>query len=209
MNLSSTRIFLASVLAASMASAAFAGAAGATPAWFLGGTELEGEEAIFGGAPPNSDTTVPGLTITCNGFLQMTISNNAEEVGEGEVTDLPLANCLTDSTSCTVAAAEAEELPWPSELMTPGGGANYIVVEEVEFGVLFAGEECVLNELLVPFKGSAGGLYDNETETVTFNEASFEATGTELTAFKMPVKWSGVFPMRAVGPLKGQALTIK
>src|SRR5690349_4186423 len=103
--------FLVAALVALMLSAAFAAPAMASPAWKFNGEELTGTETMLGGAE-KSGLTAWGMTTTCDNFLYEVEIWNSGGVGKGNVTDLPLFNCYTDTT-CTVAAIEAESFPWP------------------------------------------------------------------------------------------------
>ncbi len=202
-----SRTFLACALAAVLASAAFAGTANATPAWYFDGVELEGEESVVNGPPPNF-FTIPGLTTACEMFpLGMTIANAAKQ-GTAKVVELPTANCSTNSPVCTVEAFGAASLPWAAKLTTISEG-NYLVIEGVRFQILYGGEECVLNEALVEVKGSAGGRVQNSNESIMFSGIAFKATGTKLTTLGQPLEWLGALTLRATGPHQGQALTVE
>jgi hypothetical protein len=102
------------------------------------------------------------------------------------------------------------ESVWLAVAHEPGHGGlkNYVVLKGVEIGFLYSGEECVLSEVEVVVEGSAGGLYDNATEAITFSNASLTSTGTELTAFGSKVEWNAVFGAAAFGPHLGEALTV-
>ena len=56
--------------------------------------------------------------------------------------------------------------------------------------------------------GSAGGLYGNVNETITFNSASFTATGTSLKALGSKVELDTVFDVEAFGPHLLDSVTI-
>jgi hypothetical protein len=189
-----------------VASAVFARTASAIPAWNFEGKKLIGSETIVAGAEAGY-FAMPGLTTKCQSTVfAMTISNVAK-VGQATVTGLSLTECETNEPACTVDAIEAEGLPWPAEL-TILGANRFIVVEEIEIGVVYGGEECVLTETPVPITGTAGGLIDNETEAVTLDSASFETTGSGLSAFGEAVNWNGFFFLEATGERSGQALTV-
>lgn len=190
----STRIFLTGVLAALVMSAVFAGPAMAGPAWKFNGEELTETETILGGAE-KSGLTAWGMTTTCDNFLYEVEIWNSGGTGKGNVTDLPLFNCYTDSF-CTVAAIEAEEFPWPAELVNVSG-SNYMKVKEVDVWILYGGWFCPLWGVWAHVTGSAGGIISNATESATFSAASFKATGTELKAFGESVEWNGFFPAEA------------
>jgi len=206
MNRKATTIFGRAALAALVISAIFAGAAGASPVWKFEGKELTGSETILGAAL-DSSLTVPGLTTKCENFLyKLTISNSAG-TGKGEVTELPLYNCTTNSSACTVSSIKAENLPWASKLSTVSS-KNYIIIEGVKVAILYAGVECVLGGTLVTVKGSAGGLIDNTAETATFNATTLSATGTELKALGQKIEWNGVFPTEAFEWHREQAISV-
>lgn len=205
MNRKATRI-LRGTLAALVLSAVFAGSAGAAPVWKFNSSELTGKETIVGAAVESS-MTIPGLTTKCENFLYKLSISNSAGTGTGEVTELPLYNCTTDSTACSVGSIGAEKLPWPSKLTT-ASSKNYIVIEAVKVGILYSGAECALDGVLASVKGTAGGLVDNTTETATFDSASFSATKTELKALGSAIVWKGVFPTEAFEWHREQALTV-
>jgi len=204
--MSRTTKLLRGLLAALVVSAAFAGSAGAAPAWNFEGKALEGSEVIVGAAYESS-MTIPGLTTKCENFLYKLSIKNESGTGKGELTEMPLYNCTTDSAACTVKTIGAETMPWPAHL-TKVSTSNYIVIEKAKVGIVYAGEECAVKGLLVRVTGTAGGLLDNVAETATFNEASFKATATELRALSSAIIWSGVFPTEAFQWHRTQALTV-
>ena len=110
MNRKSTYVFGLAALVALMLSAAFAGSAmAAGPAWKFNGEELKGTETMVGGAQ-KSGLTASGVHNHLRKFpLQVEIWNSGG-TGKGNVTELPLFNCYTDTT-CTVEAIEAESFP--------------------------------------------------------------------------------------------------
>jgi hypothetical protein len=196
----------AALAALAILSAVFAAGAGAAPAWKFEGKSLEGSETILGAAL-DSSMTIPGLTTKCENFLyKLTIKNEAG-TGKGEVTEVPLFNCTTNSAACTVKTIAAEKLPWPAKL-TAISTSNYIVIEGVKVAILYAGAECVLGGTLVTVTGSAGGLINNTTETATFNATTLAATGTVLKAFGQKIEWNGVFPTEAFEWHREQALSV-
>jgi len=198
--------FLRGFFAALVVSAAFAGSAGAAPAWNFEGKALEGSETVMGAAFESS-LTIPGLTTKCENFLYKLTIKNELGTGKGELTEMPLYNCTTDTAACSVKTIAAETLPWPARL-TKIEPSNYIIVEKAKVGIIYSGAECAVNGLLVRVTGTAGGLIDNTAETATFNEASFKATKTELKALSSAVIWSGVFPTEAFQWHRTQALTV-
>ena len=100
----------------------------------------------------------------------------------------------------------AEKLPWPSKLTTVST-TPYIIIEGVKVGILYSGEECAVNGILVAVTGTAGGLINNTTETATFDKSSFAATGTALKALSSTIEWNGVFPTEAFQWHREQALS--
>jgi len=196
----------AALAALAVLCAMFASSASAAPAWKFESKALEGTETILGGAL-DSSLTVPGLTTKCENFLyKLTIKNEAG-TGKGEVTEVPLYNCTTNSSACTVKSIVAEKLPWASKLTTVGT-TPYIIIEGVKVPILYEGEECVLGEVLVTVTGSAGGSIDNVTETATFNSSTLSASKTELKALSQKIEWNGLFPTEAFQWHREQALSV-
>jgi hypothetical protein len=206
MNRKSRGVFGRVALGALVIGAVFAGSAGASPVWKFNGAELTGSEAVVGAAIESS-MTIPGLTTKCENFLYKVKISNSAGVGKGEVTEVPLFNCTTNSTACTVKAIAAEKLPWATHLAT-FSTSNYIVIEGVKVAIVYDGEECVLYETLVNVTGSAGGLIDNGTETATFNATTLSASKTELKAVGQKIEWNGVFPTEAFEWHREQALSV-
>jgi hypothetical protein len=205
MNLSATGTILRSALMALVVSAALgAGTASASPAWKFEGKALEGNETVIGSATLNM--TIPGLTTSCESSLYMTISNSAG-TAKGTVTKLSFENCLTDSKVCTVELIGAEQLPWPVRGVTVAP-SYYVILEGIKIGIVYSGDECPISEIQVTVKGTAGGLFDNATSSITFSSLSFAATKTKLTAFGSSIEWKGVFPIKATGPHSGEELTL-
>ena len=196
-----TSAFLGSIFAAMLLTAAFAANASAV-VWKFNGTTLAGSETLVSHALESS-LTVPGLTTTCKPFVYVMTISNPGGVGKGSITEVPLSNCSTNTKACTVSKIEAEGLPWTAGL-TAVGASSYLVIEGFKLSILYGGEECALNETEIVIKGTAGGLIDNATESVTFSPSSFTATGTSLGA---GVKWNGTFRMIATGSHIGQSLS--
>jgi len=196
----------AALAALAVLCAMFATTASAAPAWKFEAKALEGTEVILGGAL-DSSLTVPGLTTKCENFLyKLTIKNEAG-TGKGEVTEVPLYNCTTNSSACAVKSIVAEKLPWPSKLTTVST-TPYIIIEGVKVPILYSGEECVLGGVLVTVTGSAGGSIDNAKETATFNSTTLTATGTSLKALGQKIEWNGLFPTEAFQWHREQALSV-
>jgi hypothetical protein len=186
--------------------ALFAASASAAPAWKFESKSLEGTEVVLGGAY-ESALTVPGLTTKCENFLYKLTIENSAGTGKGSLTEMPLYNCTTNSSACSVSKISAEKLPYASHLAT-FGTTNYIVIEGVKVPILYAGEECVLGGTLVTVTGSAGGSIDNTAETATFNSTTLAASKTELKAIGQKIEWSGLFPTEAFQWHREQALSV-
>jgi len=205
MKLKATAMGVVAMLA--LLGAVFAASASASVTWHFEGENLEGSETILGGAY-ESAMTVPGMTTTCENFLYKLSIDNEGGAGKGSLTEMPLYECTTDTEEvCLVESIGAEALPWSSHLTTVSS-ENYIVIEGAKVGILYAGEECVLDETLVIVKGSAGGVVDNEAETATFDSSTLEATGTELKALNQKIEWNGVFPTEAFEWHREEAISV-
>ncbi len=196
----------AALAALALLGALFAATASAAPAWKFEGKALEGTETILGGAIESS-MTIPGLTTKCEDFLYKIKIKNEGGTGKGEVTELPLYNCTTNTKNCTVNAISAEKLPWASHLSTVGS-SNYVIIEGVNVKIEYGNEACVLYETLVNVTGSAGGIVNNEAETATFNATTLSATKTKLEALGNEIEWNGVFPTEAFEWHRNQAITV-
>jgi hypothetical protein len=196
----------ATLAALAVLCAMFATTASAAPAWKFESKSLEGTETILGGALASS-LTIPGLTTKCANFLYKLNIKNESGTGKGEVTELPLYECTTNTDACTVDKIGAEKLPWASKLTTVST-TPYIIIEGVKVAILYGGEECVLGETLVTVTGSAGGSIDNSKETATFNASTLSASGTELKALSSKIEWNGLFPTEAFQWHREQALSV-
>jgi hypothetical protein len=196
---------LSTTIVALLLGGAFAASASAGPIWKFGFSELIGTESIAGGAV-KSTLTIPGLTTTCDFSYGMTIANSAGKA-TGKINEMTLSGCTTNSKACTVKSAVAEKLPWPVRGVTIV--SNYVIVEGIRFTLLYAGEECVLDETAAAFTGTAGGLYNNETGTFTFNKTNFSATKTAIKALNTTIEWNALFTTEALGPHKGQILELR
>ncbi|HXF32689.1 MAG TPA: hypothetical protein VN522_14330 [Solirubrobacterales bacterium] len=196
---------LRAAVVALVLSAVFAGSAGASPVWKFNGTELSGTEKIVGAAV-SSSLTIPGMTTTCGHFLYTVKISNSAGTGKGEVTELPLFECGTN-TVCTVETITAEKFPWPAHLTTVAS-KNYLVIEGVRVSIKYGGKGCSVGGLTVPITGTAGGLLDNTTESATFSPTTFSATGTALKFGSNTVEWNGLFPTEAFEWHREQALSV-
>lgn len=199
-------VFLASMAMGLLASAAFAGAASALPSWHFGGISLMGSETIEANAT-SASLAFAGLTTTCEPFVLELKVENTGGTGTGIVTGVPFSNCSTNSNSCSVESIQAESLPWALSLTTVPS-EHYLVIKGIKFVIFYSGPECALSELEVPITGSAGGLVDDSSETVTFSPATFTATKTGLKVFGTKVEWNGVFDLAATGGASGLAVTV-
>lgn len=180
-------------------------AASAGQVWRFSGTELSGTEKIKGTAI-DAVLTVPGASTTC-GRTVLTIKISNEGVtGVGEVTKLALNECHTaEGSACVVESIEAEKLPWPVTTITVTG-KTYVILEHVRIGIKYAGALCALSGTLVDVGGTAGGLFENPTSTLLFNENTLKATGTSLKIGATSVNWDALFPMSATGIHSAEAL---
>jgi hypothetical protein len=192
---------LAAVMLASVTTTAVANA---SPIWKFNGTELSGNETIVGAAI-SSKLTIPGATTECAHFLYNMKIKNTTGAGKGEITELPLYECVA-SGACTVQSIAAEKLPWPTHLTTVTGKGDYLIIESVQVGIKYTGAECALSGTLTVVKGTAGGLINNTEQTATFNKATFEATGTALKVGSSTVEWNGLFPTEAFEAHREQTL---
>jgi hypothetical protein len=196
-------LLLVSVIALTLGVAA---TAGASPAWKFNGSELSGSETLVGAAT-SSSMTIPGVTTECEHFLyNMKVSNSAGK-GKGEITELPLFECTTQTAHCSVASIEAKGLPWPTHLASAWGN-NYLIVENIDVEVVYGGSLCAYAGIPITVSGSAGGLVENSTETATFNNSTIIATGTGLWVGFTWVEWNGVFPTEAFGSHREQTLEV-
>ena len=196
----------AALAALAVLCAMFASSASAAPAWKFEGKSLEGTETVLGGAIESS-MTIPGLTTKCENFLYKLSVKNEAGTGKGEVTEVPLYNCTTNSKACIVETIGAEKLPWASKLTTVST-TPYIIIEGVKVAIFYEGEECVLGETLVTVTGTAGGSIDNSKETATFNSSTLSASKTELRALGQKIEWNGLFPTEAFQWHREQALSV-
>jgi hypothetical protein len=174
--------------------------------WKFNGTPLVGTETVLNRAGESS-FTIPGLTTTCKPFVFVVSASNPIGIAAASVTEAPLSNCFTSSKSCIVETIAAETLPWAGKVTTVLGSI-YLVIQGFKVSILYEGEECVLGGTVVTITGSAGGLVNNTTESVTFNSSSFAATKTELKALGSKIEWSGLFTMIPTGAHIGESISI-
>lgn len=196
-------LLLVAIVAFTLGAAA---TASASPAWKFNGSELSSPETLVGAAT-SSSMTIPGVTTECNHFLyNMTISDSGGK-GKGEVTELPLFECTTKTAGCTVASIEAKKLPWPTHLLSAWGN-NYLVIENVDVEVIYAGSLCAYAGIPITVSGSAGGIVENSTESATFDNETMIASGTGLWVGFSWVEWNGFFPSEAFQTHREQSLSV-
>jgi hypothetical protein len=187
-------------------SAAGASAASATPGWEFNGTPLTGTETVLG-VSSSSSMAVPGVMVTCGHALLFMKISNTSLVGPGDVTKFLQYECTTNDPSCAVSSIDAERLPWSLRLVTVAA-KNYVVIEGIDIGVEFSGERCAFAGTPIVITGTAGGLFENSTSTLTFNKASFEATSTSLKVGSSAITWTALFALEALGVHSGEALEL-
>jgi hypothetical protein len=198
-------LMLAAV-AALILSAALATAASAAPTWTFNGAELKtGEKETLVGAAISSSLTIPGVTTVCNHFLYNMKVQDASGKGTGEITELPLYECTTNTKSCAVESIQAKKLPWPTHLETIGG-KDFLIVEKVEVEVAYSGALCAFSEVPVIVKGSAGGVINNTAQTATFNKTTLEESKTSLKVGATAIEWNGEFPTEPFETHREQAI---
>jgi hypothetical protein len=204
MRISRSILLLAGLTSVAL-SAVSASAASAAPLWRFNGNELVGQEKVKGTAIDGS-LTVPGVTTTCaRTGLTIKISN-VGGAGQGEVTKLPLTECHTpEGSPCTVESIAAEKLPWPVHTATVVG-KSYVIIESVHIGITYAGALCAISGTPVVVAGTAGGLFENATSTLIFNDTSFKATGTSLKVGTTAIDWDALFVLEATGAHSAEAL---
>jgi len=192
-----------------LAATVTASVASASPEWHFNGTLLSyGTQETVTAEATAASLTVPGLTTTCEPFVfELKVENLLGGPGVGEVTGVPLTSCHTNSAFCTVETAAAEDLPWPVHLTTIGG-EHYFVIEGIKISFLYGGELCALGETVVTIKGSAGGLVNDSTHTVTFNSTTMATVGAQLKALGQKVELKGTFSWFPTGSKAGSPLTV-
>jgi hypothetical protein len=183
-----------------------ASAASASSPWEFNGTELTGTETVLGIAHP-STLSIPGLTMTCGHMLIFMKIDNSAGAGKGEVTKLLSYECSVAGGTCKVETVEPEKLPWPLHVTTTLG-KNYVVIEGIRIELVLTGELCPFEGSPIIIKGTAGGLFNNATSTLTFDAATFTATGTSLKVGSSSIEWAAAFPLEALGKHSGEALEI-
>lgn len=197
-----TWVTMISVVAALTASAALASSAGAA-VWRASGTPLSGSETVT--AETSASTlTVPGLATTCVATVTMTVSNSGSK-GVATVESMSLSGCGTNGV-CTVEKANALNTPWSGSTSVVGEN-NYLTIEGFTNKIVYGGELCAAPP--ITYKGSVGGLFNNGSSTLTFNEASAAATGAVLKSIgATKTGYDAEYKVRMTGSHAGQALTL-
>lgn len=195
------------LLAALLGSAAFAVGAGASPVWKFEHKELSGSESIAGSAGESS-LIASGVETTCKEVTYGITISNEGGIAKGKFNEVPFKNCFTNVSECAIESVTAEKLPWATH-GTVVVSTSYLLLEGIKIVVRYVpNENCVLDGVVLPYTGSAGGKYDNSKGTFTFDPSGFKATGTEIKVLGTPVEWSDVFTTEALGPHKGQTLEL-
>ncbi len=165
-------------------------AADAAPIRKLDGHPLTGSEKVVAKAI-DERFAIPGVTTEC-AHATMVLGIAGEGIGGGttEVEEFLGEGC-TAASKCDVEAFKAKKLPWPAHV-TVVGGKEYLVLEDMHIEILYGGPECALAGTVI-VKGSAAGLYERSTETITFNKASESAGGTSLKVGSSAVEWDALF----------------
>jgi hypothetical protein len=170
------------------------GAPGADAAsvWKLDGHPPAGTETIVARAV-DEQFVIPGVTTECaHATMVLEIVS-----GSTEVEEFLSEGCTTAAGSkCHVERFKAKKLPWPAHRVTVTG-KEYLVLEDVHIEARYSGAECALAGEALIVKGSAGGLIENTTETITFNKAAEAATGTSLKVGASSVEWDALFATEA------------
>jgi hypothetical protein len=183
---------------------ASAPAAEAAPLWKFDGHLLVGSETVLA-KTIDERFVIPGLPTECaHGSMLLEITNGSLIGGTAKVKEFLGEGCAAGPV-CHVERFEAEKLPWPGHLATVAA-RNYLVLESMEIEALYSGPECAYAGAPVIIKGSAGGVIESATETITFNKASESATGTALKVGASAVEWDALFVTEAQGAHKGEAL---
>lgn len=181
-------------------------AASASAAWRFNGTPLVGSEKVVGDAVLAS-YEFAGVTTTCKQMhYAMTIFNSAG-TGQLELKSLSLTKCVADEEFCFVESSEAEGLPWPGHLVTVGG-SDYVVLEGIKLALLYGDENCVIGEFPFAITGTAGALFENPTESFSFDASTFSATGTKLKAIGTVTLLDAGFTTEATGVHEGETLSV-
>jgi len=201
--------FLLLLALAVLLSATWASGASAAPAWKFGGVELSEPEAIAGGST-NSALSIPGITTSCKRFpYDMTVFNEAS-TARGEITEAAPDECSTNTT-CEIESLTAEGFPWKLHgvtLKVESKLVNYVVIEGIRISVLYVGDECALDEILVTYTGSAAGKYDSTTGTFTLSAVNSNAAGAQMKALGSSAQFTGVFSTEALGLHSGEVLEL-
>jgi hypothetical protein len=199
-------ILLLVSVAALMLSAIAAASASASPEWKFNGSSLSGKETIVGAAI-SSSMTIPGLTTECKHFLYNMKISNAAGKGTGEITELPLYECITLTKTCTVESIAAKSLPWPTHLVTVEK-ENYLFIEKIEVEIVYGGALCAFEGTPIIVTGTAGGLIENSAQSAKFNKETFKKTGAVLKVAGNSIEWNGLFPTEGFEAHREQTLEV-
>jgi len=198
-------IWMLSLVAMLTAGAAVASSASASPVWRFGGAELVGSETVVAETAA-STLTLPGLATTCKASVAMTISNSGGK-GIATVESMSLSGCGTNGV-CTVESATAPGTPWPGSTKAVGE-KSYLVVQEFNNAILYGGELCAIEGWTIDYEGSVGGLFDNSSSKLIFDEANAAATGSSLESIgTTTTHYDAQYGVKATGSHAGQALTL-
>lgn len=197
------RTVVASLLALT-ASAALASTCSASE-WSFNGVTLSGSETVLA-ETAKSSLALSGLTTSCAATAELTISNSGG-VGVATVNSVSLKGCGTDGV-CTVEKATAKGLPW-SGTTSGSGNSSYLTISGFNEEFLYGNELCAVEGWTFPYKGTAGGLFDNSSSKLVFDAASEQATGSKITTLGGTVaKYSAEYSVKATGSHAGQTLTL-
>lgn len=164
---------------------------------------LTGTEKIIAKAV-DEQFVIPGATIECAHATMVLGVTNRTSFTDAEVEEFLNEGCATGAGSkCHVERFQAKKLPWPAHVVTTIG-KDYLVLEDMHIEVRYSGSECALAGEIVTIKGSAGGLIENSTETITFDKATESATGTALKVGASTVEWDALFAAEGLGPHKAE-----
>jgi hypothetical protein len=190
-------LIVPAVVAAATFTAFTVASASTNPKWFIGGTELKaGESETIGGVAEPSNMTVAGVSTKCAHSYFVAKVLNKGELGEGEVTSLPLFECSANA-NCTLAKLEPTKLPWKLHTVYEES-KPYLVIEGVTLATEYTGSSCAIKGK-GEVKGSIGGLVENSTHKTVFTAASAKATGASLKSGTASVEFTGSYSVEAVG----------
>jgi hypothetical protein len=86
---------------------------------------------------------------------------------------------------------------------------SYLVVKGFSNKILYGGELCAIEGWTINYQGSVGGLFDNSSSKLIFNEASAAATGSSLKSIgTTTTHYDAEYGVKATGSHAGQTLTL-